>query len=130
MEVTSCPGPLVWQQYVLGLVEEADQQALEAHLENCPACLERLGRLPAEDTLVADLRGGLTVADEPQDAVVDQVIRAAAELAAGETQVPAGGQPQPAAEALDFLALPQEAGELGRLAGFRVLRLLGQGGMG
>jgi anti-sigma factor RsiW len=66
MAVSSCPGPLVWQKYVLGLVEEVEQQALEAHLANCPTCLERLRRLPAEDTLVDDLRGGLTVADEPR----------------------------------------------------------------
>src|SRR5262249_2116674 len=70
MAVGSCPGPLVWQQYVLGLVAEAEQQALEAHLANCSTCLERLRRVPAEDKLVTDLRGGLTVANEPRDTAV------------------------------------------------------------
>jgi serine/threonine protein kinase len=130
MEVTSCPDPMVWQQYILGLVEEAEQQVLEAHLATCPACLERLGRVPGEDTLVADLRSGLTVADDPRDAAVEQVIRSAAGLAAGETEAPAGGQPQRTTVVLDFLAPPQTVEEIGRLAGFRVLRLLGRGGMG
>src|SRR5262245_1711351 len=111
MEVASCPGPLVWQQYVLGLVEEAEQQLLEAHLANCPTCLERLGGLPAEDTLLADLRVGLTAANQPPDAVVDQVIRSATELSAAETRVPS--RDRGAAEALDFLAPAQEAGEIG-----------------
>jgi serine/threonine protein kinase len=61
---------------------------------------------------------------------VDQVIRSAAELAASATPAPAGDRRLPAAETLDFLAPPQEAGEIGRLAHFRVLRLLGRGGMG
>src|SRR5262249_36664583 len=83
-----------------------------------------------EDTLVTDLRGGLTVSDEPRDTAVEQVIRAAAELAATEIRAPASDQPRQTSEARDFLAPPQEAGEIGRLAGFRVLRRLGRGGMG
>ena len=128
MEVASCPDPLVWQQYALGLVEEAEQKVLEAHLAHCPTCLERLGQLPAEDTLLADLRVGLTVADRPPDAAVDQVIRSATELCSSSTRVPSADQG--AAEAFDFLAPAQEAGEIGRLADFRVLQLLGRGGMG
>jgi hypothetical protein len=42
--------------------------------------------------------------------------------------IPAG--PAPAPEAYDFLAPPQAPGELGRLAHYRVLRVLGAGGMG
>src|SRR5947209_1147851 len=33
-------------------------------------------------------------------------------------------------EDLHFLSPPQEPGELGRLGGYRILRVLGQGGMG
>src|SRR5262249_8423975 len=115
MEVTSCPGPLVWEKYALGLVEEAEQHALEAHLRGCSRCLERLGRVPAAVTLVADLRSGLTVTNEQPDFVVDQVIRSAVELGATETGASAGDRPRPSAEPLDFLAPSQEAGELGRL---------------
>ena len=42
-----------------------------------------------------------------------------------------GGEPTPAgSEAYDFLAPPQAPNELGRLGGYRVLRVLGAGGMG
>jgi eukaryotic-like serine/threonine-protein kinase len=39
-------------------------------------------------------------------------------------------KPKPAEEAFDFLAPPQGPGELGRLAHYRVVKVLGRGGMG
>jgi hypothetical protein len=135
MEIGSCPNPAVWQKYLLGLIEEPEQQALESHLEHCPSCLERLSRVSDEDTLVSDLRSGLTHADEPPDALVDQVIRAAVAMEGTQPGTPGGDQPRsastrPADEAGIFLAPPQGPDEIGRLAQFRVLRVLGRGGMG
>jgi anti-sigma factor RsiW len=130
MEVASCPDPVVWQRYVLGLIEEAEQQALEAHLASCPACLERLGRAPAEDTLVSDPRHGLTATDELRHPAVDQVISSALDLGTTEPGAPAEAELPQAGASLDFLAPPREAGEIGWLAQFRVLRVLGRGGMG
>ena len=40
------------------------------------------------------------------------------------------GRPSTSLERFDFLGSPQSAGELGWLAHYRVLRLLGEGGMG
>src|SRR6185369_6254495 len=107
MEVISCPDPAVWQQYILGLVEEAEQQALDAHMAHCPACQKCLGRLPSEDTLTTDLRGGLTVAKEQPNPTVDQLIRAAAELGTSATWAPGRDHPRPASEAHNFLAPAQ-----------------------
>src|SRR5262249_35696256 len=71
---------------------------------------------------------GLTVANEPPEAAVEQVIRSAVALGASPTPAPDGDRPPARPE--DVLAPPQGAREIGRLAHFRVLRLLGQGGMG
>jgi predicted Zn finger-like uncharacterized protein len=47
-----------------------------------------------------------------------------------ETQPPEGGAPHGLAAACAFLAPPQAPDELGRLGPYRVLQVLGQGGMG
>lgn len=46
------------------------------------------------------------------------------------SDVPLASEASEMDEALRFLSPPQQAGELGRLAGYRVLRQLGEGGMG
>jgi serine/threonine protein kinase len=136
MEVVSCPGPLVWQQYALGLVEEDDLPALETHLASCPDCLEQLRRVPGEDALVVDLRSGLTAGTAPRDAVVEQVIRSATELGASQSAVGSADPSQAptgsglSTDATGLLFPSPGPDDLGRLGPFRVLRLLGRGGMG
>lgn len=44
--------------------------------------------------------------------------------------LPTAAQPRRPGSDFDFLSPPQKAGELGRLGGYRVLSVLGQGGMG
>jgi serine/threonine protein kinase len=129
MEVVSCPTPGVWERYVLGQVDEAEQHTLDAHLAHCPTCLERLKNLPGEDTLVSDLRTRLSLPTEPPDAAADQVIRSAIALQGDPTRPWVGGQSTPT-ELGEYLTPPQEADEIGRLAQFRVLKVLGRGGMG
>jgi eukaryotic-like serine/threonine-protein kinase len=128
MEVRSCPEPAVWQRYVLGQVEEAEQDALEAHLAHCPTCLEQLDQFPGEDTLLNSLRTRLARGAAPTDPAVDRVICRAVELS-GSGAGKDNKRPD-ATESLEFLAPAVQAGEIGRLAHFRVLKLLGRGGMG
>jgi eukaryotic-like serine/threonine-protein kinase len=128
MEISSCPGPAVWQKYVLGQVDEAEQDALEVHLAHCPTCLEQLRKVPGEDTLVSDLRTRLTAGESP-DAAVDKVICRAVKLSDSGPRSPTGTRSD-SVESFDFLAPAQGINEIGRLAQFRVLRLLGHGGMG
>jgi len=51
-------------------------------------------------------------------------------LVPGPVDKPAAPEPEDTAGLIDFLAPPQSAKELGRLGGFRILKILGHGGMG
>jgi hypothetical protein len=84
--------------------------------------------------LVSPRRGTVPSAEEitlpPPPPAAEQETQAFQE--AGGPQSPTVGQPTegPDPELFDFLAPPQGPGELGRLGSYRVLKLLGSGGMG
>src|SRR5215467_14410808 len=65
--------------YSLGLLEQQDRQAFEAHLAECPACKAELAELSGMSELLSGV-GPVEVADEQPDetAVVDLVHRRAA----------------------------------------------------
>jgi serine/threonine protein kinase len=144
MNVQLCPEKSLWQRYALGLVEESQQQELDLHLHQCQACLEMLADVRGEDDLMQTLRRGIAL---PQEAPAEEIERLSwlacgiAEIenttliqsARGEGVTPEEGisyRDQAPDAVLALLAPPRQAGELGRLGSFRVLRLLGQGGMG
>ncbi|OWK39915.1 protein kinase domain-containing protein [Fimbriiglobus ruber] len=128
MDVNCCPSPDVWERYVLGRVDEPEQHVLDAHLASCPDCLRQLEQASGEDTLVADLRTRLNLPPEPPDPTADRVISHVVQRA---DTLCWGAGPGPApADPGEILAPPQEADEVGRLGPFRVLRMLGRGGMG
>ncbi len=128
MEVDCCPGPTVWQRYLLGLVDDAEQDALGAHLDRCPVCEAQLGRLSDEDTMVTDLRKSLTRPAEPPDPTADLVIERVVDRSGDRTRVT--GSDPPLTDPREVLNPPREGDEIGRLAHFRVLQVLGRGGMG
>jgi WD40 repeat protein len=137
--IRSCPNAERLPQLLSGRFPESEAHDLEGHLLTCPSCLERLKGLLAEDVLARPLRAGKLDASCDDTPLTDGLIarlKGLALLASGETMTttdsvagaPADG---PETEALhDFLAPPQGPGEIGRLGGYRVLRVLGAGGMG
>lgn len=134
-----CPGPPELEAFLLGRCADDRQALLEAHVAGCEACGRALHRLGAADRLVADLR---RVAAAPVRAppVLARLI-AALKGCGGACTCPTARQgPGPtlplSSGASDTepgypsLAPPQAPGELGRLGPYRVLKLLGAGGMG
>jgi serine/threonine protein kinase len=136
-----CPDAQQLQQLLLGRLGEEAAASLEQHVEQCRRCGRLLPRLPAEDTLVEAMRSHTRVALQPADR---QVVRGllprlhrlrtagpAAHATAVDQPDSADRSPGHSNQAvLDLLNPPRRADEIGRLGPYRVLNLLGQGGMG
>src|SRR5947209_6893762 len=134
MPDVSCPAPHLLERFLLGRVPAAEAELLERHLEGCAACAGTLDRLEAEDALVTTMRCRSPILAEVDGVIVRRLVRSLRTLGSetpattivshGAAREPAGGP------RYDFLDPPGAAGELGRLGPYRVLRVLGWGGMG
>jgi WD40 repeat protein len=134
---STCPDPPVLAQLALGQLSGPVAEELERHLATCARCAATLRGLPAEDDLVRALRPPLRPEERPRLHLAESVLPALKRLRPkGSTvtwNVTAGDEPAPdgmPAERLGFLSPRQGPGEIGRLGPFRVLGLLGSGGMG
>jgi hypothetical protein len=147
-----CPEREQLQRLVLGQVPSAQADTLEVHVADCPRCGEVLAQLHAVDALVEDMQARTTFAEEDDRDLVQGLIgrlkglcpgSLAAAAAGSDTPVglrstdtpdplspQAGPPPEKTWVGQSCLAPAHEPGELGRLAGYAVLRLLGRGGMG
>jgi hypothetical protein len=142
---TACPPKQRLREFALGLVPEAETDRLERHLADCPACLQALDRLEPADELLDALAAAPAVLGQ-RDASLErlkQQVRAlhgAALSASAGTPTTANWPatqvmpPLPGGDITDpgygFLDPAQAADEIGRVGGYRVLRVLGTGGMG
>src|SRR5947209_1218977 len=135
--VHACPAVPRLEQFLLGQVSAADGEELEAHLATCARCAETLRSLHVEDPLVAAIRGPDDTDLTPHRDLIEAVLPLLKRMKPREETVTQA--PGRAADALDasatlptfdFLAPPQAPEEVGRLGSYRVLRMLGSGGMG
>jgi eukaryotic-like serine/threonine-protein kinase len=152
MAKAPCPPPEQFRELVLGRLGDEQVAVLEQHLRACARCAQTVEGLKVEDTLLSALRAGGPVASRAEQAVKAGLmaqVQALASASAGEaaTLPPAagpqsveatrasacpGGAPGSgaASRGYDFLSPPQGPDELGRLGSYRVLKVLGAGGMG
>lgn len=103
----SCPPPQSLESLLDDRLAPVERKVVADHLETCPECRTWLDQLVAERPLRAQLLSNPSADYRP---TLEPVI-------AGEVQ-------------LNFLAPPVAEGELGTLEGYRVVSVLGQGGMG
>jgi eukaryotic-like serine/threonine-protein kinase len=134
---STCPGADGLHQLVLGRVEAGDAEAFAQHLEHCTACAERVVALEKRDDVSALLRGGAG-REPPLDARVVAMMEKLLAMGPGEGErgrAPPARHPGPPVledeEEVCALLPPRQAlDEIGRLGGYRVLKVLGRGGMG
>jgi predicted Ser/Thr protein kinase len=111
------PEPARLSDFVLGKLSPAERQQIEEHLADCAACSQSLREAP-DDTLVALLRAGQT---EPETGAA----RPHGSAVVGELSSMPLSSPPPGSMKLN--SMPAELRDHPR---YRVLRLLGKGGMG
>jgi serine/threonine protein kinase len=99
-----CPDAAAWGRFLVGLVPEEEAAALEIHLAGCPSCLTDIGQSQADDDAVLNsCRSLRRQADSAPDLAQLEVL---------------------VARLQELVRLPSRIGR------YRVIRLLGQGGMG
>ncbi len=123
--LATCPDSEFFRKLLRGETLPDQIEELARHADLCPACALRVAKLtetpasPAIARLVAKCRAASGIVNTA--------------LASGESNTPSEGAVRAARaveDALTFLSPPQGPNEIGRLGDYRVLRLLGQGGMG
>jgi serine/threonine protein kinase len=135
---SSCPESEVLQSFLLGQGSADELERLGDHIEQCAQCVATLHQLRNSDALLAALQAP-TASEEIANPVVDDLIERLCGLrgpSSSATVMPGGllaRTARPAAdvtqEVYDFLDPPQEPDEIGRLGPYRVLKVIGVGGM-
>lgn len=149
--IDCCPDASVLEALALGRLAPEEVERLAAHCENCQRCILALQQLPTDDALLQTIRSGVRAASEPLPKQVQAVMQRLmdssivsgvltpdtqtfAKSSVGQSTDIEDGDAQSIslilAEECGFLAPPQSPDELGRLGAYRVLRVLGAGGMG
>ena len=159
MSLAVCPSRADLERLARGGLAENDADTIEQHILACGPCLERLKELfRGDDTLTELLRDDPDHDPIGSSPVVENLMKHLESLRLASVPValgPAGAAEMPTLSPMppslrnpdatqgverpssgadssltDFLAPAQAADELGRLGDYRVLRVLGRGGMG
>jgi serine/threonine protein kinase len=104
-----------------------ETEAMLEHLKSCHDCMQQIEALSTKDALIDLIRQARTVSNVPTGETVDGLVQRLRELRSEATcthNAPDGKH------LTEFLAAAQAPDELGRLGPYRVLQVLGAGGMG
>ena len=139
-----CPEPDLLQRLLQGEVSGEEAETLEEHMLSCDACAENAGRLSRTDELSRSVRTAQQFAGDEQ--LLADVIERGKQLRSDVETVqsvetvligdrtPDDAPPEPSKkfdpQDIDFLHSPVQDDEIGRLGGYRILEVLGVGGMG
>ena len=142
MPTSICPDRNTLEKLLLGKLPAAKQTSPSLHLENCRICTDVAGTLSLSDELTdaITMRKPLQGDEEVLSRAIERGKQLSSQLQTVQPDVTAiGHQPDEATyipdatsdgSDIDFLAPAQQPDEIGRLGGYRILKVLGVGGMG
>ncbi len=143
MTNTPCPDKAKLELMLLGKLPPAELESVGEHFLHCTVCANVAETIPASDGLTAAIQARkifsgdeelLAQAIERAKGLRSQLQTADGQINATTEMQGQATQPNPSAPALDydldFLALAEQPDELGRLGGYRILEVMGVGGMG
>ncbi len=131
-----CPDAHELERYLLGLTPDPDASRLDDHVGACAQCARAAGTLSGSDELIDAVRNAPErLRQLPRDEAVQQLIARLKRLACvvDDATVPSFSSAEDMEATQEFFDLlsPQQApGELGRLGPYRILKMIGAGGMG
>lgn len=128
-----CPEPQQLLAFVQGTLAEADSQAIELHLGQCHRCQIEIRSLPGELLSTPPMDPSDRQADySDRKSNGDPNLQSDSQRTRIESTVDFQSvlQQHAITSSYPFLLPPEEPDEIGRLANYRVLRMLGSGGMG
>src|SRR5262245_15220978 len=127
MAQNSCPDLADLRRLVDGAADPQDQAALELHVGGCANCQAALERLSGSEGSWGDMAGNLARMPEAADPALANVMDHLQAEPPGETAAELRSEPE---GKLDFLDPPDKPGQLGKLAHYEILEVIGRGGMG
>jgi hypothetical protein len=138
----TCFAPDYLARYWSSELSPAESEGVERHLAECSVCLEQVRALETRDPFCRTVESACAPSapgplPELDAGKFGQRFVALASKDTPSSGTPSadktstfGNAPESALPSLDFLSPPQQAGELGRLGHYRILEILGKGGMG
>ena len=114
---------------VAGQLSDKDMDPAVEHLADCQACRDAV---TAARQNVTTATATVPLHQLPETGVGEAALSKQSDRpTTEETKIdPAAGQPKPVSLMFSFLAPPEMPDEVGRLGGYRILRVIGEGGMG
>ncbi|MCI0380910.1 MAG: protein kinase [Gemmataceae bacterium] len=130
MNTTSaCPDASVFEQLAHGTLSPEDSEVVARHLEQCASCGERFGAWGCDWLRALQGSAGRDVAITPP---VEAMMQRLEKWAVGRVETPttAGDASEETSDPTSMLQPARGGGEIGWLGIYRVLKVLGRGGMG
>jgi tetratricopeptide (TPR) repeat protein len=124
---SDCPGQQELRHLMLGHLNDTEAETLEQHLAACPRCNAWVDELATDDDLTAAMRARSPILEGAANPDLGRLIGRLRQLYSGDGgRAALSAAPAPEAAGLEP---PRAPGEIGRLGPYRILEVLGWGGM-
>jgi serine/threonine protein kinase len=125
-----CPDRAVLEKALRGELPADHVELIAAHVETCTQCTETLAHSSIRDTLFECLSSVGRSSELEDESLPEELAQQLKQVVHSSTSITNPPSAPACEESFDFLSPAESSDELGRLGNYRILRLLGSGGMG